>query len=124
MCKYYKKKNKKKMVLILLRLLSYMRYILIIIKVLNITQNWFINGGYILENFLDPDPDAQPESITNNDKKEIKRNILFVKLIISMSLIAMFKMNTEQISYVIVSNVLSELIELLVFYKKDLEDDN
>jgi len=73
------------------------------------------------ENNSIEDNKKENNSIEDN-KKEKFRNLFFLKIIISIALISWFKLDTEQIGCLIISNMISELIETYIYYDED-EDE-
>jgi hypothetical protein len=92
-----------------------MFYILFILRIYHLF-NSFINISDILICFLENDND---DDIINDKEKEkrdqLRKERYIVKFIVSIGLIGMFKLDTEQICYLIISNILSELVEAIIY---------
>lgn len=117
-----KKKNEKKMkkkLFLFIKIFSCV--ILKIIKLIRLFCSLysfdFINFDlYLLEENENKDIQSKKEY-----EEERLRNLFFVKLILSIALIGIFKLDTEQIGCVIVANLLSELIETFMYLNETNE---
>jgi len=93
--------------------------LLLLYKLLKLLNMISIDSS-LLELFNNELNNINPEENPNDKKKRdinyINRNVLFLKLIVSIGIIGIFQLNTEQIGCVIVANLISELIEAVVFY--------
>ena len=94
---------------------KFIRFILIL-KQMFFLINCLFNNLYDISFLID-----ENNSIEDN-KKEKFRNLFFLKIIISIALISWFKLDTEQIGCLIISNMISELIETYIYYDED-EDE-
>ena len=94
---------------------KFIRFILIL-KQMFFLINFLFNNLYDISFLID-----ENNSIEDN-KKEKFRNLFFLKIIISIALISWFKLDTEQIGCLIISNMISELIETYIYYDED-EDE-
>ena len=94
---------------------KFIRFILIL-KQMFFLINCVFNNLYDISFLID-----ENNSIEDN-KKEKFRNLFFLKIIISIALISWFKLDTEQIGCLIISNMISELIETYIYYDED-EDE-
>ena len=94
---------------------KFIRFILIL-KQMFFLINCLFNNLYDISFLID-----ENNSVEDN-KKEKFRNLFFLKIIISIALISWFKLDTEQIGCLIISNMISELIETYIYYDED-EDE-
>ena len=97
--------------------------IIYILKQLFFLINCFSNNLYDISFLIDENNPVEDNKKENNstedNKKEKFRNLFFLKIIISIALISWFKLDTEQIGCIIVSNMISELIETYIYYDED-----
>jgi hypothetical protein len=86
-----------------------MKKIILLIRLINVLSNYTFNFNDLFDLNI------------KEDDGEIRRNSFFVKFIISLGLIIWFNMDKEQVCCVIISNILSELIENLSYHKEITE---
>ena len=104
---------------------KFIRFILIL-KQMFFLINCLFNNLYDISFLIDENNSIEDNKKENNsiedNKKEKFRNLFFLKIIISIALISWFKLDTEQIGCLIISNMISELIETYIYYDED-EDE-